>query len=148
MVRLYSVIAIALLCAGCVNTDYAGKTYAPTTSVDVYYSTGDVKRSYEVMGIIKAEAMEGWDSNAMIAELQSQAMAKGADAILIEDVRTEVTGSTSTTSGKNAEKPQYVATQDGKIKKVGSKDSNDYSSTTTTVDTRQKVIEAELLKYQ
>ena len=148
MVRLYSVIAITLLCAGCVNTDYTGRTYAPTTSVDVYYNTGDVKRSYEVMGKIKAEAMEGWDSNAMIAELQNQAMAKGADAILIEDVRTEVTGSTSTTSGKNAEKPLYVATQDGKIKKVGSKDSNDYSSTTTTVDTRQKVIEAELLKYQ
>ena len=109
---------------------------------------GDVKRIYEVIGTIKAEAMEGWDSNAMIAELQTQAMARGADAILIEDVRTEVTGSTSTTSGKAAEKPQYVATQDGKIKKVGSKDSNEYSSTTTTVDTRQKVIEAELLKYQ
>lgn len=148
MLRLSSVISIALLCTACVNTDYAGKTYAPTTSVDVYYSTSDIKKPYEVMGKIRAEALEGWDSNAMIAELQTQAKAKGADAIVIENVHTEVTGSTSTTSGKNAEMPQYVATQDGKIKKVGSKDSNDYSSTTTTVDTRQKVIEAELLKYQ
>ena len=148
MIRLLSVVAVAVLCAACVNTDYVGKTYAPTTSVDVYYSMGDVKRSYEVMGKIKAEAMEGWDSNAMITELQKQAQAKGADAIVVEDVHTEVTGSTTTTSGKTSDKPEYVATQDGKIKKVSSKDSGEYSSTATTVETRQKVIEAELLKYQ
>ena len=148
MIRLLSVVTLAVLCSACVNTDYVGKTYAPTTSVDVYYSMSDVKRSYEVMGKIKAEAMEGWDSNAMIAELQKQAQAKGADAIVVEDVHTQVTGSTTTTSGNTSDKPEYVATQDGKIKNANSKDSGDYSSTATTVETRQKVIEAELLKYQ
>ena len=148
MIRLFSIVAIAVLSVACVNTDYVGKTYAPTTSVDVYYSMIDVKRSYEVMGKIKAEAMEGWDSTAMIAELQKQAQARGADAIVVEDVHTEVTGSTTTTSGKHSDKPEYVATAEGKIKKVNSKDSGEYYSTTTTVETRQKVIEAELLKYQ
>ena len=107
MIRLLSVVALAVLCAACVNTDYVGKSYAPTTSVDVYYSMGDVKRPYEIMGKIKAEAMEGWDSNAMITELQKQAQAKGADAIVVEDVHTEVTGSTTTTSGKTSDKPEY-----------------------------------------
>ena len=114
----------------------------------MYYSMSDVTRSHEVMGKITAEAMEGWDSNAMVEELRKQALAKGADAIVIENIHTETVGSTSTTTGKSSAKPEYVATQDGKIKKVGSKGSGDYSSTTSTFDTRQKIVDAELLKYQ
>jgi len=148
MIRFFTVVSVALLCAACVNTDYVGKSYTPTTSVDVYYNMSDVTRSHEVMGKITAEAMEGWDSNAMVAELQKQAMARGADAIVIENVHTETTGSTSTTTGNSSAKPEYVATQDGKIKKVSSKDSGDYSTSTTTIETRQKIMEAELLKYQ
>lgn len=108
----------------------------------------DVTRSHEVMGKITAEAMDGWDSNAMVEELQKQAMAKGADAIVIENIHTETIGSTSTTTGKSSGKPEYVVTKDGKMKTVDSKHSGDYSSTTNTIETREKIVEAELLKYQ
>ena len=148
MIRFFTIISTALLCVACVNTDYLGKSYAPTTSVDIYYSMSDVTRSHEVMGKITAKAMEGWDSNAMVEELRKQAMAKGADAIVIENTHTEITGSTSTTSGKSSGKPEYVITEDGKVKEVSSKHSGDYSSTTSTVETREKIVEAELLKYQ
>lgn len=148
MIRLFTIISTALLCAACVNTDYLGKSYAPTTSVDIYYNMTDVTRSHEVMGKITAAAMEGWDSNAMVEELRKQAMAKGADAIVIENIHTETTGSTSTTTGKSSGKPEYVITEDGKLKTVSSKHSGDYSSTTRTVETREKIVEAELLKYQ
>ena len=148
MIRFFTIISTALLCVACVNTDYLGKSYAPTTSVDIYYNMSDVTRSHEVMGKITANAMEGWDSNAMVEELQKQAMAKGADAIVIENIHTETIGSTSTTTGKSSGKPEYVVTKDGKMKTVESKHSGDYSSTTSTVETREKIVEAELLKYQ
>mgnify|MGYP001545280199 CR=1 FL=1 len=49
------------LLSGCVNTDYIGDTYTPTSQVDVYYSIDDVKQSHVIMGKITATAADGWD---------------------------------------------------------------------------------------
>ncbi|WP_439105855.1 hypothetical protein [Congregibacter sp.] len=129
------------------NTDYTGKSYAPTTEVDVYFSAGDVKREFEVMGIITATAMEGWDSDQMIDELRTQAMAKGADGLVIQGVHTDVVGSTTSTSGSAKSDPKWVITEDGKLKDVSSS-SNKYNEYSITTETKEKVIDAELVKYQ
>ena len=134
-------IAILL---GCVNTDYVGESYSPTTKVNVYYSIEDVDAPHVVMGKIKATAMDGWDSDAMVEELKAQAMAKGADAIVIEGVHTETTGSYTSTYGKSSD-DKWVITEDGKLKHHGSDSS---SSTSITTDSKEKVMDAELLKYQ
>ncbi|WOJ98493.1 hypothetical protein R0137_07955 [Congregibacter brevis] len=136
-----------LLLAACVNTDYTGKSYPPTTSVDVYYSVGDVKRDFEVMGLITATALEGWDSDQMIEELRTQAMAKGADGLVIQGVHTDVIGSTTSTSGKSKSEPKWVVTEDGKLKDVSSS-SDKYNEYSVTTETKEKVIDAELVKYQ
>lgn len=130
--------------AGCVNTDYVGESYSPTTQVDVYYSMDDVDSPHVVMGKITATAMDGWDSNAMVEELKAQAMAKGADALVIESVHTDKTGSYTSTYG-NSSDDKWVITEDGKLKHRGSDSS---SSTSITTDSKEKVMDAELLKYQ
>ena len=134
---------IALL-SGCVNTDYVGESYAPTSQVDVYYSIEDVERSHAVMGKITATAMDGWDSAVMVEELKTQAMAKGADGLVIMDVHTETVGSYTSTYGDSAD-DKWVITEDGKLKHHGSGSS---SSSSVTTDTKEKVMAAELLKYQ
>ena len=134
---------IAIL-VGCVNTDYVGESYSPTTQVDVYYSMEDVDSPHVVMGKITATAMDGWDSDAMVEELKAQAMAKGADALVIEDVHTDTTGSYTSTYGNNAD-DKWVITKDGKLKHSGSGSS---SSTSITTESKEKVMDAELLKYQ
>ncbi len=138
---------LVLVCTACVNTDYTGKSYAPTTSVDVYFNEKDVKREFAVMGVIKATAMEGWDSDQMIQELKTQAMAKGADGLVVQDVHTDVVGTTTSTTGKSNAEPKWVVTEDGKLKEVGSSGGK-YSETSITTETREKVIDAELIKYQ
>lgn len=135
---------VALL-SGCVNTDYTGETYPPTSQVDVYYSIDDVERSYVVMGKITATAMDGWDSNAMVEELKNQALAKGADGLVIMDVHTEKVGSYTSTYGDSSDDNKWVVTEDGKLKHRGSGSS---SSTSITTDTKEKVMTAELVKYQ
>jgi hypothetical protein len=135
---------IALL-GGCVNTDYVGESYTPTSQVDVYYSIDDVERSHVVMGKITATAMDGWDSAAMVEELKAQAMAKGADGLVIMDVHTDTVGSYTSTYGDSSDDDKWVITEDGKLKHRGS-DSG--SSTSITTDTKEKVMDAELLKYQ
>ena len=129
---------------GCVNTDYVGENYAPTSQIDVYYSIDDVKTSHAVMGEITATAMDGWDSAAMVEELKTQAMAKGADGLVIMDVHTETVGSYTSNYGDSAD-DKWVVTEDGQLKHHGSGSS---SSTSITTDTKEKVMTAELLKYQ
>lgn len=137
-------LPLTTILAGCVNTDYVGESYSPTTQVDVYYSMEDVDAPHVVMGKIKATAMDGWDSDAMVEELKAQAMAKGADALVIEGVHTETTGSYTSTYGKSSD-DKWVITKDGKLKHHGS-DSG--SSTSITTDSKEKVMDAELLKYR
>ncbi|MEM8564351.1 MAG: hypothetical protein AAGF57_19080 [Pseudomonadota bacterium] len=139
----FFVLAAFLLMAGCVNTDYVGESYTPTSTVDVYYSTEDVKRPHAVMGKITATAMDGWDSQAMVDELKKQAMAKGADALVIEGVHTETTGSHTTTIPPASE-PRWVVGKDGKLREVPGSASPTSSITT---ETKEKVMDAELLKY-
>jgi hypothetical protein len=96
------------------------------------------------MGKITASAMDGWDSSAMVEELKSQAMAKGADALVIMDVHTETVGSYTSTYGDSSD-DKWVVTEDGKLKHRGSSNT---SSTSITTDTKEKIMDAELLKYQ
>ncbi|GEM_PF-774495 len=141
---LLAYTAFAALLVGCVNTDYVGESYPPTSQVDVYYAMEDVNRPHVVMGKITASAMDGWDSGAMVEELKTQAMAKGADALVIMDVHTETVGSYTSTYGDNSD-DRWVVTEDGKLKHSGSSKS---SSTSITTDNKEKVMDAELLKYQ
>ncbi|CAN0604647.1 unnamed protein product [Ectocarpus sp. 12 AP-2014] len=139
-----AIAACSLLLTACVNTDYVGESYTPTTDVDVFYSMTDVERPHTVMGKITATAMDGWDSDAMVQELKAQAMAKGADALVIEGVHTDTVGSYTSTYG-NDDGPKWVITEDGKLKDVGKGSSN---STSITTETKEKVMDAELVKYQ
>ena len=129
---------------GCVSSDYVGESYTPTSQVDVYYDIEDVTRPHAVMGKITASAMEGWDSAAMVEELKAQAMAKGADGLVIMDVHTDTVGSYTSTYGDSAD-DKWVVTENGKLKHRGSGSS---SSTSVTTDTKEKIMDAELLKYQ
>jgi hypothetical protein len=87
--------ACFVLMAGCTTTDYLGKTYPPTQHVDVFFSSQDVKRPYEVMGEIRAEADDIVSYDAMQQKLVQEAMQKGADAILIEKLDMTETGYTT-----------------------------------------------------
>jgi hypothetical protein len=142
--ELLALASLAALLCGCVNTDYVGESYPPTSQVDVYYSMEDVNRPHVVMGKITASAMDGWDSNAMVEELKSQAMARGADALVIMDVHTETVGSYTSNYGDSSD-DKWVVTEDGKLKHRGSSNT---SSTSITTDTKEKIMDAELLKYQ
>ena len=50
------VLAVALLTVSCTKIDYVGRSYAPTSDVDIYLSFDDIKGSYEVMGLLTASA--------------------------------------------------------------------------------------------
>ena len=130
---------------GCATTDYVGETYAPTSHVDVYFATTDIGRPYKVIGQSKTEGSEYMSFELMQEQLVKDAMAKGADAVLIGGMETVVTGSYTSTDGTAKENPRYVITKDGKVKNKGG--SGHYNSISTTTDIRDHVLAAKMIKY-
>lgn len=99
----------------------------------MFFSPQDVRRPYEVMGEIHAQADELVSLEAMQRQLRNEAMQKGADAILIEHVGKTTTGFT---------------TVENKIKeKDKSRESFSTAIATTQFETN-RVVRAKLLKYR
>ncbi|MDH3827121.1 MAG: hypothetical protein OET81_13940 [Desulfobacteraceae bacterium] len=143
--RIIFLIAFSIV-FGCTTTDYVGKTYSKTDRVEIYFNKDEIKRPYEVMGQIKAEAPEALKFEDMEQKLVEDAMEKGADAILIEELKTVEVGSVSSASGKTYGEPHYYIDKNMKLRKKGG--SSHYSQLTTTTIVKDHVIDAKLLKYK
>ena len=143
--RIIFLIAFSIV-FGCTTTDYVGKTYSKTDRVEIYFNKDEIKRPYEVMGQIKAEAPEALKFEDMEQKLVEDAMEKGADAILIEELKPVEVGSVSSASGKTYGEPHYYIDKNMKLRKKGG--SSHYSQLTTTTIVKDHVIDAKLLKYK
>jgi hypothetical protein len=109
---------------------YFGKNYPATETVDEYFDSSDVKKSYTVMG--RAELLKGFRSlekaQQKIIKLAKQ---RGADGVIFS-IEEEIYG-TSSSSGVNI---------DGR-----KKDRIRGSSNTTTTNMKQVKIKATFVKY-
>ena len=137
--------ALCLLVA-CATTDYVGETYTPTTHVDVFFDATEIQRPYKTMGTAKTEGTEYLTFEEIEQQLVTDAMSKGADAIVIDGLETVTIGSTGSTTGNTYEKPRYTVNKNGELKNIGG--DGHYSSISTTTDIRDKVINARLIKYE
>ena len=97
--RIFLIIA-GVIVLSCTTTDYVGKKYSKTDRVEIFFNTNEIKREYEVMGQMKAEAPEAVKFEVMELQLVKDAMEKGANAILIGELKTVEIGSVTSASGK------------------------------------------------
>ena len=136
MTRL--LMAVVLL-AGCASVDYVGKTYAPTSNVDVYMSADDVGRPYEVMGEARAQVDTipfSKPGQQLQDKLVAEARAKGANGIILGGLQNRTVASTSNTTGQ-AER-----------KKHKGKKRTQYNETTTTSDSEVTELRGQLIRYR
>ena len=63
---------------------YVGKSFEPTTNVDLYFSKEDIQKEYTVMGHAIGSGTS--DSNDIQKALIEEAKEKGADAVLITEI--------------------------------------------------------------
>ena len=83
-------VLVALLAIGCASVNYVGKSFEPTTNVDLYFSKEDIEKEYTVMG--HAIGSGTYDSNAIQKALIEEAKEKGADAVLITGIDNQDSG--------------------------------------------------------
>lgn len=81
--KSYHIIAIAAFCcllSSCITVTYLGDRLEPTSAIDIYYSTHDVKREYKMIGHLTCtNAGERY----VKAKLVAYAKNIGADAVVI-----------------------------------------------------------------
>jgi hypothetical protein len=143
---LFILLISCAMVISCTTTDYVGKTYSKTDRVEIFFNSDEIKREYEVMGQIKAEAPEAVRFEDMEKKLVEDAMVRGADAILIGELKTVKVGSFTSTSGKTYGDPEYYIDDNMKLQKKGGSDH--YSQISTTTIVKDHVIDAKLLKYK
>jgi hypothetical protein len=124
-----------LLTVSCTKIDYVGRSYPPTTNVDIYFSMDDVKGSYEVMGHLTATAGSFTSTEKMQEKILEKAREKGADAVVILGLDVYIKDGGSSWS----ETTETTETTDGvKTTRSGSESSN---------DEEMKEIAARFIKY-
>ena len=77
-------VLVTLLAIGCANVNYIGKSFEPTTNVDLYFSKEDIEKEYTVMGHAVGDGTS--DNDEIQIALIEEGKAKGADAVLITGI--------------------------------------------------------------
>jgi hypothetical protein len=129
---------VLLACEGCVSVDYVGKSFPPTSNVDVYLAASDVRRPYEVIGDARAqvEALPFTSPGQQLQEkLLAEARSRGADGIILGQLSSREVRSTSQTTGQEH------------AKKKGDKKNVQYVATTTTNVEEMTELHGTLIKY-
>ena len=134
MNRISVVATILLSLTSYVSTDYIGKSYPPTSNVEIFFSENDIKGDYEVMGELTAETEDFVFTNAekMQNKMIDEAKKKGADGIILTGLERRVTGEETTTSSE-------AKVKDDKLK----------SSTKTETSVKEKkTLRGRLIKFR
>lgn len=132
------ILGAALFWPGCVSVDYVGKSFPPTASVDLYMTSADVRRPYEVIGEARAQ-VEALPFSSPAQQLQekllAEARSRGANGVILGSVTSRQVASTSTTTGQATSK------------KKGDKKNTQYTDTTTTNVEEVDELRGTLIRY-
>lgn len=101
--------------SSCVTQDYMGRTYTPTNTVTVYYSEADVDRPFEVIGHNVVTAPVGYSSDRIREKIEEKAREAGADAVIVDNMYYQFSGTTTTTAGSPNSGIATVSTDNDKI---------------------------------
>jgi len=125
------IFLIAGSLSACTSPKYFGKTYSPTSDVDVYLAREDVKKNFTTMGT--TDIGKGFGSlESAQQKVIELGKAKGADGVIM--VLTEEVVSTSQTG-------TGVVTRSKKKNVIG-------TSSSSSTDVKQKKIMATFIKYE
>ncbi|HLQ66874.1 MAG TPA: hypothetical protein VK123_06565 [Candidatus Limnocylindrales bacterium] len=133
MKRLYTAAALAaLLLTACAHIDYVGRTYPPTSKVDLFFHESEVDAPFDVMGTVIARANDLVSAEKLQAKIMKKAGEKGADAVVITGLDRYKTGESTTYNESTKERRRGTITE----------------GSSSTSDQNEKEIRAVFLKYK
>lgn len=102
MRKLLFALCAALCAVSCssMRTTYIGKSYPSTEAPEIYMSWDDVPCAFETMGYITATPYYFKTLEDAQVAVEQKAREKGADAVVFQGIREEVSDPTYTTTEK------------------------------------------------
>jgi hypothetical protein len=141
----------AVLCAalaGCVTSEYVGRTYPPTSHVDVYFDAKEVPHPFTVMGEVRTQGDELFSFDRIQKELVEKAQAEGADGVIILGIGREriATKTTTDTQVRTTETSDLGVDDRGALRGT-TVTAGSVTTTGATSDIDVKVVTGRLIKY-
>ncbi len=81
-----ALIGLSFGVLACAHVNYVGRSFEPTTDVDIYFSTEEIEREFVVMGHAIGTGQTFVSNDKIGRKLIEKARSIGADAILITGV--------------------------------------------------------------
>lgn len=132
MNRLAASLCLLLLVPACAHVDYIGRSYPPTTNVELFFAEADIHEPYEVMGRVNARANDIVSAEKLQKKIMEKAQDNGADAVVILGFERYKTGEHTSYSERTKDKRRGTET----------------SGSVSTSDESEKAIEAIFVKYK
>jgi hypothetical protein len=88
--------------------EYAGRSYAPTSHVDIYFHTTDVIRNYEIIGKADGKAWLLTDYDKIRKSIVKEAGKKGADGVIFTGIHDELVNTSKYNDSSSAGQVQTV----------------------------------------
>jgi hypothetical protein len=89
---------------GCATPlQYVGKSYPPTSQVDIFFNSHDVKKPFEVMGTIEGTFSQSSDFNQTMEKVKKEARKQGADGVIISGIELIPTATDSSATEKGGQ---------------------------------------------
>jgi hypothetical protein len=89
-----SMLPIFILCLFILSCShklqYIGRTYGPSSNVEIFFTPNDIPKDFEVMGKVQTPGTNRYQK--MQVRIMDEAKKRGADAILISEVVQENSG--------------------------------------------------------
>jgi hypothetical protein len=102
-------LASASILTSCGNRIiYYGRSYQPTTNVEIFFREADVKQPHEIMGKVIYEVSAKKRSEKVQEKLMNEGKRKGADAIIFDEIELTRTGSNTTGAAAGAAKRGFL----------------------------------------
>ena len=132
MKRLAVALFVLLLVPACAHVDYIGRSYPPTSNVELFFAEADINESYEVMGRVHARANDIVSAEKLQRKIMEKARENGADAVVILGFDRYKTGEHTTYNESTKEKRRGTET----------------TGNVSTSDESEKAIQAIFVKYK
>ena len=125
-VSLLAVVVLSFTaCLSPYNQAYIGRSYPPTTHVDIYLSEDEIKEDYQVMGHLPPVQVPSMDMRLVQKRIVLTGHAQGADGVVIHVEEREIgTRETTYGSGQTQTKETTTTQTEGSTKTITIKNVN------------------------
>jgi hypothetical protein len=101
---MYLVLSCFPILSCCPSVVFTGKSYPPTSHVDIYFHVADIKKSYKIIGKSEGRAWLLTDDDKIKKSMVVEAKRKGADGVVFTEATFELVSTPDkhdTTNGSN-----------------------------------------------